>query len=341
MLSQPSQLLFRNPDYLEAERILVVNYPADNLFGELKALYPNAHLTAFSSNVAVTSSAQSADEVITQAELPQQNYDLVVLFYPKAKAEAQMLLDNIRAISCDDTRLLVVGENNGGVRSVAKQLKDHCYAGRKVDSARHCSLFQFVQLSKKESFSLTDYYKTFSVTVNQTELKLVTLPGVFSHGELDKGTELLLRTVNLSPKTKTVLDFACGCGVISAYYLKQSPSINLVASDVSALALAATQATLAANNLSAELVLADGIASISQKFDAIVSNPPFHTGLNTDYEITRGFIRDAKTKLAHNGNLAIVANAFLPYPAVLEEQFGAFETLAHNKSFVIYQASAK
>lgn len=340
MLSQPSQLLFRNPDYLEAERILVVNYPADNLFGELKLLNHNTHVSAFSSNVAVAAMASSADEIITQAVIPKSDYDLIILFYPKAKAEAQMLLDNIRAIANSDTRLLVVGENNGGVRSVTKQLKEVSYAGRKVDSARHCSLFQFVQLAKKEHFSLSDYFKSFTVTVNQTELTLVTLPGVFSHGELDKGTQLLLNTVKLNIKAKSVLDFACGCGVISAYYLVQNPSLKVVASDVSALALAATEATLTANNVSAELVLADGISSIAHKFDSIISNPPFHTGLNTDYEITRGFIRDAKNKLTHGGELAIVANAFLPYPTVLTEQFGSFNTLAHNKSFVIYQAIA-
>lgn len=340
MLSLPSQVLFRNEDFLEAERILVINFTQDGFIEQLKQLNPNSKITAFTSNYANGAALSNGQcDLVIDAQLPQQPYDLIILYYPKAKAEALMLLDNIRAIADTDTRLLVVGENKGGVRSVPKQLKALCTANRKVDSARHCSLFQFIGLTPLQAFDLANYQTQFDIKVNDITLTLVTLPGVFSHGELDKGTELLLNNVELNQPEK-ILDFACGCGVISAYYGKKHPSMNITASDVSALALAATKLTLKENGLSADCILADGISSINKKFDHIISNPPFHTGLKTDYEITQSFIADAKKALTKGGELNIVANAFLPYPKVLSQEFEQYTMPVNNRSFAIYHAKA-
>lgn len=340
MLSAASQVLIRNQEYLEAESVLLVNHLNDGFAEQLCTLYPNAKITAFTSILTNQADAKHANfEQIVAAELPQSPFDLVVLYYPKAKAEAQMLLDNIRAISTDSTRLLVVGENKGGVKSAIKQLKNDAQFSRKVDSARHCSLFQFSGLALNPDFQLTNYAKQFEINVAGTPLSLVTLPGVFSHGELDKGTELLLETIKLN-NPKRLLDFATGCGVISTFLAKHNSQCQIVASDVSALALAAAQLTFAQNGVYAELKLADGISSIDAKFDYIVSNPPFHTGLATNYDITQLFIADAKKRLNKQGELLIVANSFLPYADALTGKFGSFKKLEDNKKFTIYSATA-
>lgn len=340
MLSAASQVLIRNQEYLEAESVLLVNHLNDGFAEQLCTLYPNAKITAFTSILANQADAKHANfEQIVAAELPQSPFDLVVLYYPKAKAEAQMLLDNIRAISTDSTRLLVVGENKGGVKSAIKQLKNDAQFSRKVDSARHCSLFQFSGLALNPDFQLANYAKQFEINVAGTPLSLVTLPGVFSHGELDKGTELLLETIKLN-NPKRLLDFATGCGVISTFLAKHNSQCQIVASDVSALALAAAQLTFAQNGVYAELKLADGISSIDAKFDYIVSNPPFHTGLATNYDITQLFIADAKKRLNKQGELLIVANSFLPYADALTSEFGSFKKLEDNKKFTIYSATA-
>mgnify|MGYP000026457027 CR=1 FL=1 len=340
MLSAASQVLIRNQEYLEAESVLLVNHVNDGFAEQLCDLYPNASVNGFTSILTNRTQFQNDNfEQVIAASLPKKQFDLVVFYYPKAKAEAQMLLDNIRAISTESTRLLVVGENKGGVKSVVKQLKADAQFSRKVDSARHCSLFQFTGLTVNPDFQLASYAKQFEINVAGTPLSLVTLPGVFSHGELDKGTELLLETIKLN-NPKTLLDFATGCGVISTFLAKHYAECKIVASDVSALALAAAELTFAKNGVSAELKLADGISSINAKFDYIVSNPPFHTGLSTNYDITQLFIADAKTRLNKRGELLIVANSFLPYADALRDEFGDFCKLKDNKKFTIYSAIA-
>ena len=54
----------------------------------------------------------------------------------------------------------------------------------------------------------------------------------------------------------------------------------------------------------------------------IISNPPFHDGMQTSLDAAQTLIRGAVRHLNSGGELRIVANAFLPYPDVLDETFG-------------------
>ncbi len=58
----------------------------------------------------------------------------------------------------------------------------------------------------------------------------------------------------------------------------------------------------------------------------IISNPPFHDGMQTSLDAAQTLIRGAVRHLNSGGELRIVANAFLPYPKILDE------TLASMKS---------
>ncbi|CAM5224491.1 methyltransferase [Alishewanella longhuensis] len=63
-----------------------------------------------------------------------------------------------------------------------------------------------------------------------------------------------------------VLDFACGAGIIGAFLKQQAPAIELYCSDISMLAVEATNATLAANNLSGNVIAADGLPTEPASF---------------------------------------------------------------------------
>lgn len=59
----------------------------------------------------------------------------------------------------------------------------------------------------------------------------------------------------------------------------------------------------------------------------IISNPPFHDGLQTSFHAAEMLIRGATGHLHVGGKLRIVANSFLPYPALLDAAFGSHEVL--------------
>ncbi|MCC3264130.1 methyltransferase, partial [Paenibacillus polymyxa] len=79
-------------------------------------------------------------------------------------------------------------------------------------------------------------------------LTIKTLPGVFSRDALDTGSKLLLSTLTPHPKGK-VLDVGCGAGVLSTVLASHSPKVRLTLCDVSAPAVEASRATLAANGV--------------------------------------------------------------------------------------------
>lgn len=103
---------------------------------------------------------------------------------------------------------------------------------------------------------------------------------MFSRDALDTGSKLLLST--LTPHTKgKVLDVGCGAGVLSTVLASHSPKVRLTLCDVSAPAVEASRATLAANGIEGEVIASNVFSDVTGRFDMIISNPPFHDGMET------------------------------------------------------------
>ena len=94
-------------------------------------------------------------------------------------------------------------------------------------------------------------------------LRFETDAGVFSKGELDKGTELLL--ASLPPLRGSVLDLGCGWGPVGVALKKDNPALTLTLVDVNRRALALAERNAAANGVSLEVLESDGFAALSKK----------------------------------------------------------------------------
>jgi 16S rRNA (guanine1207-N2)-methyltransferase len=170
-------------------------------------------------------------------------------------------------------------------------------------------------------------------------LDIFALPAVFSSAELDGGTKLLLSTFHKADGVKgKVLDLGCGAGVIGASLKQLFPKIKLTMSDIHAMAIESSKRTLAANQLDGDVLASDVFSHIDGRFDLIVSNPPFHDGIDTAYRAVQELISSAKNHLNKGGELRIVANAFLPYPDLLDQAFGKHDVLAQTGKFKVYSA---
>ena len=75
-----------------------------------------------------------------------------------------------------------------------------------------------------------------------------------------------------------------------------------------------------------------------KNLDFIVMNPPFHEGKKTNVEIGKAFISNAFEELKSGGILYMVANAHLPYEAVLSEKFSTIEKKFEGQGFKIFAA---
>jgi len=257
--------------------------------------------------------------------------DTLVYYWSKNKPEAQFQLQNLLSllpVGCD---IFVVGENRSGVRSAEGMLEAWATL-EKVDSARRCGLYHG-RLDKQPTFDASGYGNTYQLE----DLTIHTLPGVFSRDGLDIGSDLLLSTLTPHFRGK-VLDIGCGSGVLATVMAKVSPRVRLWLCDVHAAAIEASKATLAANDLEGEVFASNVFSDVTGRFDMIISNPPFHDGLQTSLEAANTLIRGALKHLNSGGELRIVANAFLPYPQILDETFGNHEVLAQTGRFKVYRA---
>lgn len=258
--------------------------------------------------------------------------ELIVYYWVKNKHEANFQLMQLLANAHPEQSMLIIGENRSGVRSVEKLLEPYGEIA-KIDSARRCGLYYF-SLKKAPHFIIDSYWKSYQ-HAQLNELKIQSLPGVFSASELDVGTELLLSTIDNRIKGE-VLDLGCGAGVIGCYLKHYNPSIHLTMTDIHAAALASAQKNLMNNQLVGRVLPSDVFSKIEGKFDLIISNPPFHDGVDTAYRAVNELIQQAKWHLKTGGELRIVANSFLPYPDLLDRHFGQHQVLAKTNKFKVY-----
>ncbi len=330
-LTPASEVLLRHSDDFEQSRILFAGDLQDDLPARLDTAESRAWTQQF--HQWQTLSRQMEDKAVFGLTLDQAatgDSDTLIYYWPKNKPEAQFQLMNLLSLLPVGTDIFVVGENRSGVRSAEQMLAEFAPLN-KVDSARRCGLYHG-RLEKQPTFDAQAFWGEYQLDA----LSIKTLPGVFSRDGLDVGSQLLLST--LTPHTKgKVLDVGCGAGVLATVLASHSPKVRLTLCDVSAPAVEASRATLAANGFEGDVFASNVFSEVSGRFDMIISNPPFHDGLQTSLEAAQTLIRGAVRHLNSGGELRIVANAFLPYPAVLDETFGFHEVIAQNGRFKVYR----
>ncbi|MBP2196389.1 16S rRNA (guanine(1207)-N(2))-methyltransferase RsmC [Pantoea cypripedii] len=331
-LTPASEVILRHSDEFTARHVLFAGDLQDDLPAQLETASTRVHTQQYHhwqnlsrrlAERAVYGLVASADDVA--------GCDTLIYFWPKNKPEALFQLQNLLSLLPVGSDIFVVGENRSGVRSAEGMIEPWAKL-EKIDSARRCGLYhgQLEQQPAFDAAAFGDSYMLDGLTIH-------TQPGVFSRDGLDAGSALLLST--LTPHTKgKVLDIGCGSGVLATVLAQHSPKVRLWLCDVHAAAIAASKATLAANGLEGEVFASNVFSDVNGRFDLIISNPPFHDGLQTSLDAANTLIRGALKHLSTGGELRIVANAFLPYPQVLDETFGNHEVLAQTGRFKVYRA---
>jgi len=178
----------------------------------------------------------------------------------------------------------------------------------------------------------------FIVELRGQTLQLRSLPGVFAYDRLDQGTRLLLETIT-PPVGMRVLDIGCGYGVIGLLGGKLGAAqVDLI--DVNLLAVAAAAENIARNRVDgARAFASDGVPpDRADRYDLVLTNPPFHVGKAVDYEIARAFVAQTRRALRPGGQLVLVANQFIRYDQLLRLAFEQVACLAENRSYRVWQA---
>jgi 16S rRNA (guanine1207-N2)-methyltransferase len=341
-LTLPSQLLIYAHENIKGKDILIIGGNEKEV--EIALEQNPASITFF--NFDYSDQRTLADQGIPEENnifgdwyQPKVKHDSIIIYLPKSDALINMTLGMVNSFAMPGTYIYLVGEKNSGIKSQLKNLEKYIGPIEFKDSARHSTLYlSKLSIPKISKDTLEKWIEEYHAEIKEVPLDLISLPGVFSHGRLDEGTRMLLETITV-PTDAKILDWGCGSGAIGLFIKKSEPSNSITLADSNALAIAATKMTFDLNQLTTENIQVTNVFSdIKEKYDLIISNPPFHKGVKTNYASVENFISQAKNHLNPGGKLIVVANIFLRYRPLLENSFQNCKLLKESKSYKIYQS---
>ena len=171
--------------------------------------------------------------------------------------------------------------------------------------------------------------------------RFITQAGIFSSDHIDPGSQLLADHLPANLHG-TIADLGAGWGFLSDAALRRCPKIErLDLFEADSRALACARENLAGHEREIHFHWHDVTTGLPESYDAIIMNPPFHTGQSTDVDLGRAFLTTAATSLKRGGKLFLVANRQLPYEAVLEASGLAWRKAAEDKTYKLLFADKR
>ncbi len=242
-------------------------------------------------------------------------------------------------------RLYLVGAKDRGVLSMAKRMRS--LFGNLETLV--ISKGQRVVCSHVENNSLVLHSQeglphTNATSDTQNVARLTNLPDLlpttFAEGKLDEGTRLLVNALEVHA-TDIALDIGCGAGYLGMHIAHIASKGHVIMVDASLVAADAARNMVDQSGMTNVRVLAsNGTQAVkAQRFDLIVTNPPFHLGGIQTTEIGERFIREAAQVLRPRGRFYLVANRFLKYEPTMRTCFHSVEEVGGNTRYKVLLAT--
>jgi 16S rRNA (guanine1207-N2)-methyltransferase len=324
------------------------------LIGAAAALQaPQGHVTLVDCNVVAVACAGRTLEAngLTNGQvrladgvagLPPASFDLVLSHLPRERAVQEELIRGAAWVLRPGGRFYFVASKRAGGKGAiacARDLFGRCAVVRQK-KGHHVALA--IRPAGLELPPPADATVARAVTLDGVETTLVSKPGVFAWERLDAGTAALVGVMEIGPGDR-VLDLGCGTGLAGLAAARRASEGQVVLVDADVRAVESARRTLEANGIAdGEVLRSDcGSAVFGQRFDVVVTNPPFHQGVGVDYEVACQFVRDAARVLRRGGRLFLVANRFLRYGDLLCETFGNVTTAYADNRYHVLAAVAQ
>lgn len=182
--------------------------------------------------------------------------------------------------------------------------------------------------------------RAVTATLQGRVLSFLTDAGVFSYGAIDRGTELLARSLRLAPDAH-VLDLGCGYGVLGIVAAVLAPNGRVLMTDVNARAVDLARRNVQANAVPhAEVRLGPFYEPAGdERFDVVLTNPPIRAGRAVVFR----FVDEAPAHLHPGGSLWTVARTRQGARSLADriaDTFGGCETVARGSGYRVLRSSA-
>ncbi len=259
----------------------------------------------------------------------EKSIDLVIVKIPKAIELFRLFLEQIVQNSNPGVKVVcgfMTRQFNAQLLEVAAEYFEEVMQSKAQKKSR------LLILSKKKTPESKDLLKT----IEYNEQSYKQYPGVFSGKHIDYGTQFLLQHLDLKDSDGCILDLASGNGVIAKEILAKSPTAEIHLVDDSFLAVKSAEINIQGNKITHHQ---ENNLSIfeDEKFDLIVSNPPFHFEYEINISVSLALFAESYRCLKKDGSFQLVANHHLNYKTHLSRLFGHVNIVAEDEKFVVYK----
>ena len=323
------------------EDTLVVNDEHGALCVALQpaALWTDSALSAQALKHNCDANQRSPTPVVWSTQTPSCAPACVVLRVPKQLPYFEYQLARLARLMPTGATLLAAGMDKHLSPRTAKILERYIGPTERQRGQRKARLFR---ATRDERPPATDN-ATATYYCESLDAELRALPNVFSRDKLDIGSRFLLDYLGQLAPVTTLIDLACGNGVLGLAAVQCGLAREVIFCDESAMAIAS--AWLNASRLFARQAdsfvfhQGDGLLEYAgNPAELILCNPPFHLNHTVDEFAGRHLLQQCNKHLQSGGRLCLVANRHLDYLPTLQREFRRVEKVAGNNKFTIWLA---
>jgi 16S rRNA (guanine1207-N2)-methyltransferase len=275
-------------------------------------------------------------------------YPLVLVLPPRQRDEARALFVQALGRCAPGGIVVACIANDEGAKSGEGDFKRLCGLDGSL-AKHHCRVFWARRDETKLDAALFAQWSTLDAIRPILDGRFVSRPGVFAWNRIDPASQLLAEHLPTDAGSGPVqglrgraADLGAGYGYLSDELLKRCPgivSLDLYEAEARALDLARRNLADAAARMPLRFLWQDVTAGLSEPYDVILTNPPFHAQQSAARpDIGRAFIAAAAAALVPGGRLWLVANRNLPYELELDANFGSVRIVAQQQGFKIIEA---
>ncbi|MES2921223.1 MAG: methyltransferase [Verrucomicrobiota bacterium] len=286
-------------------------------------------------------------------DLPDGKWPVVMVLPGKSRDEALAWFAMARDRLEPGGKLVVAMPNTAGAGRFEKELSKA--SGNIASLQKHkCRAFHATEDGTWNEEVLTEWR---ALSVPREISGFTVEAGIFSSDHIDPGSQLLADHLP-AHLHGNVADLGAGWGFLSDAVLKRCPNIerlDLFEADARALACArknlrhhqseviqlSSPTCYAEDEPRIHFHWHDVTTGLPGVYDAIIMNPPFHTGQATDVDLGRAFLKVAAASLKRGGKLLLVANRQLPYEAALETSGLAWRKIAEDRVYKLLFADKR
>lgn len=182
--------------------------------------------------------------------------------------------------------------------------------------------------------------QSYETVIFDKQFKFTTDSGVFSRGNLDFGTRVMLEALDLDSLPEgDILDLGAGYGPVGVIMGTVLPDRHIYGVDISERAIGLAKQNAANNHVdNVEFAISDVYADVDKKdFAVILTNPPVRAGKETVHH----FMSEAIHYLKPGGEIYVVLQKKQGAPSAmkkLEEVFGNVAEIERRKGYWILRS---